>query len=122
MSAKARKRHLRGVEMAEAVVERTSKKVAQSEGRGRNVRDRRKAWAEVNRNVEDGHQTGGQDGERGDEQDAHGRARRSATDEELSDAEDFDPHTVISPDPGAGHAMDGAPHGGDGDEDGDVIL
>lgn len=49
MSAKARRRHEKGLEMAEAVTERTKSKVERSKGRGRNIQLRSKAWDEINR-------------------------------------------------------------------------
>lgn len=49
LSAKARKRQERSANMAEAVVERTSKKIEKSKGRSRVVQDRAKRWEDVNR-------------------------------------------------------------------------
>ncbi|RSL64759.1 hypothetical protein CEP54_004548 [Fusarium duplospermum] len=49
MSAKARRRHEKGLEMAEAVIERTKSKVEKSKGRGRSIQLRSKAWEEINR-------------------------------------------------------------------------
>ncbi|RSM05660.1 hypothetical protein CEP52_006133 [Fusarium oligoseptatum] len=49
MSAKARRRHEKGLEMAEAVIERTRSKVEKSKGRGRSIQLRSKAWEEINR-------------------------------------------------------------------------
>ncbi|KAL2681262.1 hypothetical protein Neosp_008870 [[Neocosmospora] mangrovei] len=49
MSAKARRRHEKGLEMAEAVIERTKSKVEKSKGRGRNIQLRSKAWEEINK-------------------------------------------------------------------------
>jgi hypothetical protein len=49
MSARARRRHERGMQMAEAVLERTSTKVEKSKGRGRAVQDRAKAWELINK-------------------------------------------------------------------------
>lgn len=49
LSAKARKRQERHMNMAEAVVERTSKKLEKSKGRSRVVQDRAKRWEDVNR-------------------------------------------------------------------------
>ncbi|KAF5644539.1 hypothetical protein F52700_2540 [Fusarium sp. NRRL 52700] len=53
MSAKARKRHEKGLEMAAAVVERTKNKVEKSKGRGRNIQQRAKNWDEINRAAEE---------------------------------------------------------------------
>lgn len=52
MSAKARRRHERGLEMAEAITERTSRKVEKSLGRGRNVKERSRAWEQINKVAE----------------------------------------------------------------------
>ncbi|RSL39189.1 hypothetical protein CEP53_014243 [Fusarium sp. AF-6] len=49
MSAKARRRHEKGLEMAEAVIERTRTKVEKSKGRGKSIQLRSKAWEEINR-------------------------------------------------------------------------
>lgn len=49
MSSKARRRHEKGLEMAEAVIERTREKLEKSMGRERNVKDRRKAWEDINK-------------------------------------------------------------------------
>ncbi|KPM40802.1 hypothetical protein AK830_g5769 [Neonectria ditissima] len=52
MSARARRRHEKGLEMAEAILERTSRKVEKSVGRGRNVKERSKAWDAINKAAE----------------------------------------------------------------------
>jgi hypothetical protein len=52
MSAKARKRQERGLQMAEAVVERTSKKLEKSKGRERNIVERSQAWEKINKEAE----------------------------------------------------------------------
>jgi hypothetical protein len=49
MSAKARRRHEKGLEMAEAVIERTSLKVKKSLGREKVVKERSKTWEDVNK-------------------------------------------------------------------------
>lgn len=49
MSARARRRHEKGLEMAEAVCERTANKVRRSAGRQRVVDARRKAWDDINK-------------------------------------------------------------------------
>lgn len=49
MSAKARKRQQRGMEMAENVLERTSKKVQASRGKAKTVQQRAKTWDDINR-------------------------------------------------------------------------
>jgi Alb1 len=52
LSAKARKRQERGLQMAEAVMERTSKKVEKSKGRGKNIVERSQAWEKINKEAE----------------------------------------------------------------------
>ncbi|RCI11651.1 hypothetical protein L249_7778 [Ophiocordyceps polyrhachis-furcata BCC 54312] len=49
LSTKARRRHDKGLEMAEAVGERTAAKTLRSVGRARVARDRRKPWDDVNK-------------------------------------------------------------------------
>ncbi|PHH74835.1 hypothetical protein CDD80_2822 [Ophiocordyceps camponoti-rufipedis] len=49
MSTKARRRHDKGLEMAEAVGERTAAKTRRSVGRARVARNRRKPWDDVNK-------------------------------------------------------------------------
>ncbi|RDA91780.1 hypothetical protein CP533_2844 [Ophiocordyceps camponoti-saundersi (nom. inval.)] len=49
LSTKARRRHDKGQEMAEAVGERTAAKTRRSIGRARVARDRRKPWDDVNK-------------------------------------------------------------------------
>ncbi|OAA78889.1 Ribosome biogenesis protein Alb1 [Akanthomyces lecanii RCEF 1005] len=51
LSAKARKRREKGMEMAEAVMERTSNKVQRSLNRQRTVDKRRKEWDAINKDV-----------------------------------------------------------------------
>lgn len=52
LSARARRRHERGLEMAEAVTGRTGQKMERSLGRARTVQARSKAWDVVNRLAE----------------------------------------------------------------------
>lgn len=47
-SSRARRKHEKGVDRAEAVSERTSKKVERSVRQGKAIRGRRKTWEEVN--------------------------------------------------------------------------
>lgn len=51
MTAKMRKRHERGLQMAEAVAERTFKKVERSKGREKTVLSRRKEWEKINKDA-----------------------------------------------------------------------
>jgi methylthioribose-1-phosphate isomerase len=53
MSAKARQRHEKGLEMAAAVAERTQNKIEKSKGRGRNIQWRAKNWEEINKAAEE---------------------------------------------------------------------
>ncbi|EKJ72705.1 hypothetical protein FPSE_07105 [Fusarium pseudograminearum CS3096] len=53
MSAKARQRHEKGLEMAAAVAERTQNKIEKSKGRSRNIQTRAKNWEEINRAAEE---------------------------------------------------------------------
>ncbi|PSS00744.1 Alb1-domain-containing protein [Coniella lustricola] len=48
LSSRARKRHERGLERAEEIVDRTANKVAKSKESARNIDSRRKAWDEIN--------------------------------------------------------------------------
>ena len=48
-SSRARRRHEKALEMAEAVVERTGKKVMKSKSRGRSVQERARGWDDINR-------------------------------------------------------------------------
>lgn len=52
LSAKARRRQEKGLQMAEAIAERTGQKVEKSKGRGRSVQERAKGWEEINKQAE----------------------------------------------------------------------
>ncbi|KAK2616651.1 hypothetical protein QQS21_000474 [Conoideocrella luteorostrata] len=54
MSAKMRRRHEKGLEMAEAITERTGKKIENSIGRAKAVQKRSRAWEDVNRDAAEG--------------------------------------------------------------------
>lgn len=54
VSARARKKHDKGVDMAEAVLERTSTKVERSVRQAKAIKGRRKTWEEVNMALEGG--------------------------------------------------------------------
>lgn len=78
MSAKARRRREKGMEMAEAVMERTSNKVKRSFTRQRTVDSRRQAWDAINRDVnEDGEDE--EDGEDGDKELLAAEKKKSKT-------------------------------------------
>ncbi|KAF5562613.1 hypothetical protein FPHYL_5597 [Fusarium phyllophilum] len=82
MSAKARKRHEKGLEMAAAVVERTKNKVEKSKGRGRNIQQRSKNWDEINRAAEEAEDA---------ESDAEVKGRGVDMDEDMDVAEETAP-------------------------------
>lgn len=52
MSSKMRRRHEKGLEMAEAVTERTGKKIERSISRAQAVQKRSRAWDDVNKDVQ----------------------------------------------------------------------
>lgn len=52
LSAKARRRQERGLDMAAAVVERTAQKVQRSKSNARAIHSRNKEWTEINRVAE----------------------------------------------------------------------
>jgi hypothetical protein len=51
LSTRARKRHERGLERAEEIVDRTSNKVIKSKKSAANIASRRKGWDEINAQV-----------------------------------------------------------------------
>jgi hypothetical protein len=51
LSAKAKRRQGKGLDRAEAVMDKTEIKVQKSMGRARAVQERRRAWEELNRNL-----------------------------------------------------------------------
>ncbi|KAG8409400.1 hypothetical protein J3459_017576 [Metarhizium acridum] len=80
MTSKMRKRHEKGLEMAEAVTERTGKKIEKSIGRAKNVQRRSRAWEDINKDAVEGGA--------GDEQ--SGESRFAALMEEADDDDDDD--------------------------------
>ena len=109
MSAKARARHEKGLEMAAAVAERTQNKIEKSKGRGRNVQQRAKNWEEINKAAEEAENAQ----ESGDEE-VKQNERGFEMDEEMNGA---DESTLTAP------AEDNAPAAApQADEDGDEIL
>lgn len=52
LSAKARRRQERGLDMAAAVMERTAQKVQRSKSNARTIQGRSKEWTEINRAAE----------------------------------------------------------------------
>ena len=109
MSAKARARHEKGLEMAAAVAERTQNKIEKSKGRGRNVQQRAKNWEEINKAAEEAENAQ----ESGDEE-VKQNDRGFEMDEEMNGA---DESTLTAP------AEDNAPAAApQADEDGDEIL
>jgi hypothetical protein len=109
MSAKARQRHERGLEMAAAVAERTQNKIEKSKGRGRNIQQRAKNWEEINKAAEEAEKAQ----ESGDE-DVKKDERGVELDEEMDGADE----TLTAP--VADNAPSAAPV--QADEDGDEIL
>jgi hypothetical protein len=84
MSSKARRRHERGIQMAEAVLDRTMHKVEKSKGRGRSVQDRAKAWDLINKKAEEEEAKAAQRGEEeSDEEAAAGKEDGWVTDEDM---------------------------------------
>jgi hypothetical protein len=59
LSSRARKRHERDIDMAEAVLERTAQKFNNSMDQLKNIRSRRKPWDEVNSSVVGGGERSG---------------------------------------------------------------
>lgn len=107
MSAKARRRHEKGLEMAEAVVERTSKKVQRSLGKEKLVKDRSRAWEKINKDAEE------QDEEESGDEKAADKADAWETDEEMDKEE-----AAVAEEMAAPVAAVSAPV----DDDDDVIL
>ncbi|KAF5243136.1 hypothetical protein FANTH_8328 [Fusarium anthophilum] len=110
MSAKARKRHEKGLEMAAAVVERTKNKVEKSKGRGRNIQQRSKNWDEINRAAEEA------DSAESAESDTEVKGRGVAMDEDMDVA---DEETLTGP---VAEVTTPAAVPLPADEDGDEIL
>lgn len=54
MTSKMRRRHEKGLEMAEAITERTGKKIARSIGRYKNVQSRSRDWKDINKEAVEG--------------------------------------------------------------------
>ncbi|CEI42026.1 hypothetical protein FVEN_g11789 [Fusarium venenatum] len=112
MSAKARQRHEKGLEMAAAVAERTQNKIEKSKGRGRTVQFRAKNWEEINKAAEEA--------ERAAEE-----AEKAAEEAEESGDEEQPKKSGIELDEkmdGAPVTEDSAPAPVQADEDGDEIL
>ena len=83
LSAKARRRHEKGIEMAEAVIERTGQKVKRSVGHQRVIKERSKAWDKVNKDVDEV-AVGAPGADEDDEGDAKGGDDKAwETDEEM---------------------------------------
>ncbi|KAF4451465.1 microfibril-associated protein [Fusarium austroafricanum] len=109
MSAKARRRHEKGLEMAAAVVERTKSKVEKSKGRGRNIQQRSKNWDEINKAAEEA--------EGGDESDEEVKERGFDMDEDMDGANE---ETLTAPVAKVNTAPAAVPL--PTDDDGDEIL
>ncbi|KAF4435326.1 hypothetical protein FACUT_7237 [Fusarium acutatum] len=109
MSAKARKRHEKGLEMAAAVVERTKNKVEKSKGRGRNIQQRSKNWDEINRAAEEA------EGAESAESDTEMKGRGVDMDEDMDVADEETTAPVAETNTPAAVPLPA-------DEDGDEIL
>ncbi|KAL4728857.1 hypothetical protein ACLX1H_003258 [Fusarium chlamydosporum] len=109
MSAKARQRHEKGLEMAAAVAERTQNKIEKSKGRGRNIQQRAKNWEDINKAAEEA-----EDAQESGDEEVKKNERGFEMDEEMNGAEEnlTAPVTDDSAAPSAPVA----------DEDGDEIL
>jgi hypothetical protein len=83
LSAKAKRRQERGLDMAEAVAERTHTKLQRSLGRSRVVNDRRKAWDEINSKLTDGLEGAAAD----NGEDGPADSKEWGTDEDVSDVD-----------------------------------
>ena len=113
VSARARRRAQKGAEMAEAVLERTSRKVRISEGKIKTVKDRSKAWDAINRFAVVGDE-GGDDAET---EEADGDGGAWETDEDMDGDADVGGEADVQ-----NGRIDDPTSVVQGDEDGDVIL
>ncbi|PTD02330.1 hypothetical protein FCULG_00012032 [Fusarium culmorum] len=115
MSAKARQRHEKGLEMAAAVAERTQNKIEKSKGRSRNIQTRAKNWEEINRAAEEAERAAEEADKARDIADEE--AKKDEGDEDMDGA---DEKTLTAP-----VTDDSAPiptNSVQADEDGDEIL
>ncbi|KAM0231733.1 hypothetical protein ACHAPO_008313 [Fusarium lateritium] len=110
MSAKARQRHEKGLEMAAAVAERTQNKIEKSKGRGRNVQFRAKNWEEINKAAEEAERAA-EEAEKAAEEESGDEEQPKKSGIELDEEMDGAPVTE-----------DSAPAPVQADEDGDEIL
>ncbi|KAK7209247.1 hypothetical protein V2G26_016425 [Clonostachys chloroleuca] len=91
LSSKARRRQERGLQMAEAIVERTSAKVEKSKVRGRSVQERSKTWDSINKKALDAKEVQAEDDSDDEpEQDASKTAEDKGweTDEDMDGKQD----------------------------------
>jgi hypothetical protein len=109
MSAKARQRHEKGLEMAAAIAERTQNKIEKSKGRGRNIQFRAKNWEEINKAAEEAEKAAEE--KSGDEEEEEQPKKSGIELDEKMDGADEAPVTE-----------DSAPAPVQADEDGDEIL
>ncbi|WZH42972.1 Alb1-domain-containing protein [Fusarium acuminatum] len=110
LSTRARKRQEKGLEMAEAIAERTKTKVEKSKGRGKNIQQRSKNWDDINKAAEEDEEVQESDGDEEVKKTEH----KWEMDEEMNGADETTPTTDVKP------APDAAPL--PADEDGDEIL
>ncbi|KAG5665424.1 hypothetical protein KAF25_009549 [Fusarium avenaceum] len=109
LSTRARKRQEKGLEMAEAIAERTKTKVEKSKGRGKNIQQRSKNWDDINKAAEEDEEV-----QESDEEEVKKTEHKWEMDEEMNGAEETTPTTDVK------SAPDAAPL--PADEDGDEIL
>jgi hypothetical protein len=110
LSTRARKRQEKGLEMAEAIAERTKTKVEKSKGRGKNIQQRSKNWDDINKAAEEDEEVQESD----DDEEVKKTEHKWEMDEEMNGADETTPTTDVKP------APDAAPL--PADEDGDEIL
>ncbi|KIL95534.1 hypothetical protein FAVG1_00271 [Fusarium avenaceum] len=108
LSTRARKRQEKGLEMAEAIAERTKTKVEKSKGRGKNIQQRSKTWDDINKAAEEDEEV-----QESDEEEVKKTEHKWEMDEEMNGADET-PTTDVKT------APDAAPL--PADEDGDEIL
>ncbi|KHN94036.1 Ribosome biogenesis protein Alb1 [Metarhizium album ARSEF 1941] len=113
MTSKMRKRHERGLEMAEAVTERTGKKIERSIGRAKGVQRRSRAWEDINKDAVGGGQA---DAPSGGSRFGALMEDEAADDHDESDGPGDDGDGFNPANPGAGTAA------ADLDDDDDDIL
>ncbi|KAF7559471.1 hypothetical protein G7046_g4682 [Stylonectria norvegica] len=87
LSAKAKRRQEKSLEMAEAILERTSKKIQRSAGHEKTIKERSKAWESINKIVE-GEIRDVREAHAGDDGEEEEAAEGWETDEEMKGADE----------------------------------